>query len=121
MRPSRSPAPYAWRGEADQAFEWLDRALAQRDGGLGDLRLDPLLRGLRRDPRFRAMERKIGLPATTEGRPQATTGRRGGLARSPRLTSWAKISIRLTTPGGYSLPSLSTATTGSPRARAQGP
>ena len=53
--------------------------------------------------------------------PHATTGRRGGLARSPRLTSWAKISIRLTTPGGYSLPSLSTATTGSPRARAHGP
>jgi TolB-like protein/tetratricopeptide (TPR) repeat protein len=53
----------AWRGEADQAFAWLDRALAQRDGGLSDLRMDPLLRGLRRDPRFGALERKLGLPA----------------------------------------------------------
>ena len=27
-------AVYAFRGEADRAFEWLDRAYAQRDGGL---------------------------------------------------------------------------------------
>jgi TolB-like protein/tetratricopeptide (TPR) repeat protein len=60
--PFQIATAFAWRGENDQAFEWLDRALAQRDGGLGDLRLDPLLRGLRRDPRFKAMERKIGLP-----------------------------------------------------------
>ena len=53
---------YAWRGEADRAFEWLDRALAQRDGGLSDLKLEPLLRGLRGDPRFKALERRIGLP-----------------------------------------------------------
>ena len=61
--PFQIATAHAWRGEADQAFEWLDRALAQRDGGLGDLRLDPLLRGLRGDPRFKAMEKKIGLPS----------------------------------------------------------
>jgi len=61
--PFQIATAHAWRGETDQAFEWLDRALAQRDGGLGDLRLDPLLRGLRRDPRFKAMEKKIGLPS----------------------------------------------------------
>ncbi len=60
--PFQIASAFAWRGEADQAFQWLDRALAQRDGGLGDLRLDPLLRGLRGDPRFKAMEKKIGLP-----------------------------------------------------------
>ncbi len=54
---------YAWRGEADRAFEWLDRALAQRDGGLSDLKLEPLLRGLRGDPRYKALERRIGLPS----------------------------------------------------------
>ena len=52
---------YAWRGETDKAFEWLDRALVLHDGGLSDLKLEPLLRGLRRDPRLRAMERRIGL------------------------------------------------------------
>jgi TolB-like protein/tetratricopeptide (TPR) repeat protein len=51
----------AWRGEADQAFKWLERAVAQRDGGLGDLRMDPLLRSVRGDPRFKALGRKIGL------------------------------------------------------------
>ncbi len=53
---------YAWRGEADRAFEWLDRALAQHDGGLSDLRLEPLFNRLRGDPRFKAMERRLGLP-----------------------------------------------------------
>jgi len=51
----------AWRGEVDRAFEWLELALVRRDGGLGDLKLDPLLRGLRRDPRFKALERRMGL------------------------------------------------------------
>ena len=25
---------YAWRGQNDEAFDWLDRAFRQRDGGL---------------------------------------------------------------------------------------
>jgi hypothetical protein len=53
---------YAWRGEADKAFEWLDRALAAQDGGVSEIRLEPLVRSLRRDPRYKALERKIGLP-----------------------------------------------------------
>jgi tetratricopeptide (TPR) repeat protein len=54
---------YAWRGEADKAFEWLDRTLAEHDGGIADLRMEPLLRGLRADPRYRAIEKKLNLPA----------------------------------------------------------
>jgi TolB-like protein/tetratricopeptide (TPR) repeat protein len=54
---------YAWRGERDQAFSWLDRALAAHDGGLVDLRLDPLLRGLVGDPRFAAVLTRLHLPA----------------------------------------------------------
>jgi TolB-like protein/tetratricopeptide (TPR) repeat protein len=53
---------YAWRGQADQAFQWLDRALAESDGGLMDLRLDPLLRGLASDPRFKALLARLHLP-----------------------------------------------------------
>ena len=53
---------YAWRGEADKAFEWIDRALAAHDGGVSELRLEPLLRGVRRDPRFKDLEKRIGLP-----------------------------------------------------------
>ncbi len=48
---------YAWRGEKDRAFEWLERARAQRDAGLTILKVDPLVRGLRGDPRSRASPR----------------------------------------------------------------
>jgi len=53
---------YAWRGQPDQAFEWLDRAYVQRDGGLAELKYDPLLRRLRSDPRYRALLNRMGLP-----------------------------------------------------------
>ena len=45
---------YAWRGDKDRAFEWLDRALAEHDGGLMNIKVDPLLRSLHGDPRFDA-------------------------------------------------------------------
>jgi TolB-like protein/tetratricopeptide (TPR) repeat protein len=54
---------YAWRGEKDGAFEWLERARAQRDGGLISLKVDWLLRNLRGDPRYFALLKKINLPA----------------------------------------------------------
>ncbi len=56
---------HAWRAESDMAFEWLDRAYRQRDGGLSGLRGDPLMASLRTDPRFNAMLRKLKLPEWT--------------------------------------------------------
>ena len=53
---------YAWRGESDRAFHWLDRAYAQGDGGLIVLKMDPMLRGLRADPRFASFLKKMNLP-----------------------------------------------------------
>jgi TolB-like protein/tetratricopeptide (TPR) repeat protein len=53
---------YAWRGETDRAFAWLDRAYAQRDGGLTDIKGDPLMRSLESDPRYRALLAKLKLP-----------------------------------------------------------
>lgn len=53
---------HAYRGEADQALKWLDRAYAQRDDGLTDVDRDPLMRNLRGDPRFSAFLRKLNLP-----------------------------------------------------------
>ena len=49
-------------GEADLAFEWLERAYAQRDGGLVDIKGDRFLRGLTGDPRYKAFLRKLKLP-----------------------------------------------------------
>ena len=52
---------HAARGEADAAFEWLERAYAQRDGGLAGLRISPHLRSLHGDPRWGAFLKKMGL------------------------------------------------------------
>ena len=52
---------YAYRGEKDQAFEWLERARRQRDGGLDSLLIDPFFANLRSDPRWEAFLRTMGL------------------------------------------------------------
>jgi serine/threonine-protein kinase len=52
---------YAYRGDKDRAFEWLERARRQRDPGLASLRKDPLLPNLRDDPRWNAFLRNMGL------------------------------------------------------------
>ncbi|HEY2941871.1 MAG TPA: hypothetical protein VGN09_05515 [Vicinamibacteria bacterium] len=53
---------YAFRGETDRAFEWLERAYAQRDGGLLNLKVSPFLAGLRPDPRYAALLKRMRLP-----------------------------------------------------------
>jgi TolB-like protein/Flp pilus assembly protein TadD len=53
---------YAWRGERDQAFDWLRRAYTQHDGGLIQVKYDPLLTSLRSDARYAAMLRQMNLP-----------------------------------------------------------
>jgi TolB-like protein/DNA-binding winged helix-turn-helix (wHTH) protein/Tfp pilus assembly protein PilF len=53
---------YAFRNQSDEAFEWLDRAHAQRDGGLIATKVDPLLKSLHSDPRFAAFLKKLNLP-----------------------------------------------------------
>lgn len=53
---------YAFRGEADRAFEWLERVYVQRDSGLSLIKDDPLLKNLERDPRYAAFLKKMGLP-----------------------------------------------------------
>jgi TolB-like protein/DNA-binding winged helix-turn-helix (wHTH) protein/lipopolysaccharide biosynthesis regulator YciM len=53
---------YAFRNQPDEAFEWLDRAYAQRDGGLIFTKVDPLLKSLHNDPRYAAFLKKLNLP-----------------------------------------------------------
>jgi tetratricopeptide (TPR) repeat protein len=52
---------YAWRGDKDKAFEWLERARSQRDPGVIEMRGDPTLPNLRQDPRWSAFLRTVGL------------------------------------------------------------
>ena len=53
---------YAYRGEIDQAFGWLERAYSARDVGLSNMKGDPLLRKLEHDPRYTAFLQKMKLP-----------------------------------------------------------
>jgi tetratricopeptide (TPR) repeat protein len=56
---------HALRDEPDEAFSWLDRAYQQRDGGLTgtpSVNVDPDLKSIRGDPRYKAFLRKMNLP-----------------------------------------------------------
>jgi TolB-like protein/cytochrome c-type biogenesis protein CcmH/NrfG len=51
---------YAFRGEADQAFAWLDKAVAYHDPGLSDIVVENLFDKIHSDPRWLPFLRKIG-------------------------------------------------------------
>jgi serine/threonine-protein kinase len=52
---------YAALGDKDRAFEWLERVHAERNYYVVFLNSDPALDGLREDPRFSDLLRRIGL------------------------------------------------------------
>ena len=47
-------------GNRDKAFEHLDTAVSVRDARLALLKIDPKWDGLRSDPRFQAVLRRMG-------------------------------------------------------------
>jgi serine/threonine protein kinase/tetratricopeptide (TPR) repeat protein len=49
-------------GEKDQAFEWLSKAVEERSGFLVYIKCDRRFDGLRSDPRYEALLKRIGLP-----------------------------------------------------------
>jgi len=57
---------YALRNDANATFEWLDRALSNRDAGIAGLLADPFILRYRDDPRFAAFCRKVGLRVPAE-------------------------------------------------------
>jgi tetratricopeptide (TPR) repeat protein len=52
---------HAGLGDTDLAFEWLDRAVADRSNWLVWLKLDPRFAGLHGQPRFNSLLRRVGL------------------------------------------------------------
>jgi tetratricopeptide (TPR) repeat protein len=52
---------FAYLGDADRAFEWLERAYEQRDSGLPQMQSWPLLRNLHGDRRWKMFLEKMGL------------------------------------------------------------
>ena len=53
---------HAFRGEASDAFRWLDRAYEQKDFNLEYLKGEWALKSLESDPRYKAFLRKLNLP-----------------------------------------------------------
>jgi hypothetical protein len=64
----RHVTPYYWAvihaglGERDEAIAWLEKVHAERHVGVLTMAVEPELDGLRDDPRFRALARRVGLP-----------------------------------------------------------
>jgi TolB-like protein/class 3 adenylate cyclase/cytochrome c-type biogenesis protein CcmH/NrfG len=54
---------YAYRGDKDRAFEWFGKAYDAHDSELTEIKGNPIVRTVERDPRYLALLRKIGLPA----------------------------------------------------------
>ncbi len=53
---------YAFRGEKDEAFKWLDLALENKDSSLLDILNFPEMKNLWGDPRWNKLIDKLGLP-----------------------------------------------------------
>lgn len=51
---------YAHRGDADSAFQWLERAVQVGDTGLGEILTQPMFENLHDDPRWIPFLRKLG-------------------------------------------------------------
>jgi hypothetical protein len=52
---------YARLGDKENAFLWLEKCYAERQG-LEFLKVEPALEGLHSDPRFADLMRRVGLP-----------------------------------------------------------
>ena len=53
---------YAFRGEINNAFAWLEKVYVKKDSWLSWLKADPLLENLWYDPRYNALLKKMNLP-----------------------------------------------------------
>jgi Flp pilus assembly protein TadD len=53
---------YGSRNDSEQAFRWLERAYSQHDGGMSELKVEPMLKSLHRDPRYKLLLHKLNLP-----------------------------------------------------------
>ncbi len=51
---------HAWRGEPDDAFEWLDKAIEYKDSGLPMIAIEPFFASLHDDPRWLPLLSKLG-------------------------------------------------------------
>jgi tetratricopeptide (TPR) repeat protein len=61
--PNLMAIAYAWRGEMDSCFDWLELAYRQRDPPLGLIQFHiAILSGVSSDPRYKLLLRKMNFP-----------------------------------------------------------
>jgi serine/threonine protein kinase/Tfp pilus assembly protein PilF len=60
---------YALLGRADDAFRWLEKAIAARDAWILEMKVNRLFAGIRSDARFAELLRQAGIPGDTGGGP----------------------------------------------------
>ncbi len=63
VRPYLIAEIYIGLGEKDQALEWLEKAYEERDDWVVWFKCDPIPDGLRSDPGFQGLMRRVGLPS----------------------------------------------------------
>jgi TolB-like protein/DNA-binding winged helix-turn-helix (wHTH) protein/tetratricopeptide (TPR) repeat protein len=61
IHPWKIAQVYMALGDNDHAFLWLERGIRERDPDVPLLNIDPLVDGIRRDPRFARLLKAIGL------------------------------------------------------------
>jgi TolB-like protein/Tfp pilus assembly protein PilF/predicted Ser/Thr protein kinase len=59
--PGEIASDYAYLDEKDKAFEWLDRAAAEKSGSLQYVKANPKFASLRGDLRYKALLKRMGL------------------------------------------------------------
>ena len=105
---------HAFRGEVDLAFEWLERAYDQRDGGVAEIKGDRLMRGLVGDPRYKAFleeaeAARVRVPCLTSAASQCDSPAVVGSTWTPGSTVWwntspdsgSRFAIRSTSSPGW--------------------
>jgi tetratricopeptide (TPR) repeat protein len=63
VSPFYMAAIFVAQGRHDEAFGWLDKAVEESDPYLPFLKVEPKFDGLRSDPRYVKMLRRIGIPS----------------------------------------------------------
>ncbi|MEN8144423.1 MAG: BTAD domain-containing putative transcriptional regulator [Gemmatimonadota bacterium] len=61
IRPFRVANAYAWAGQLDSAFVWLDRAIEARDPYVPEIAIRPVMEPYRADPRYKQVLRRLKL------------------------------------------------------------
>jgi TolB-like protein/DNA-binding winged helix-turn-helix (wHTH) protein/Tfp pilus assembly protein PilF len=61
VSPLSSAIVYLGLGDKDNAFDWLEKAYALRSPDITTLKVDPIFKSVRSDPRFTDLLRRIGL------------------------------------------------------------